>query len=106
MSMHYQPIKANVVADALRRLPMGSIAHVEEERKDLVKDVHRLDLLGIPVMSISDNGATIQNDAELSLVVEVKEKKDSDLILLKLKGAVHQQRVKVFSQGGYSVLRY
>ena len=57
-------------------------------------------------MSISDSGVTVQNGAESSLVVEVKEKQDSDSILLELKGAVNNQRVEVFSQGGYGVLRY
>ena len=38
--------------------------------------------------------------------MDVKEKQDNDLILLELKGAVHHQRVEVFSQGGYGVLRY
>ena len=38
--------------------------------------------------------------------MEVKEKQDSDPILLELKGAVHNQRVEVFSQGGDGVLRY
>ena len=47
MSAHYHPGKDNVVADALSRLSMGSVAHVEEERKDLVKDVHRLACLGV-----------------------------------------------------------
>ena len=31
------------------------------------------------------------------MVVEVKEKQDSDPILLELKGAVHSERVQVFS---------
>ncbi|XP_069152878.1 uncharacterized protein [Solanum lycopersicum] len=82
MSMHYHPCKANVVADALSRLSMGTVAHVEEERKDLVKDVYRLARLGIRLMSISDSGVTVQNGAESSL------------------------RVEVFSQGGDGVLRY
>ena len=85
---------------------MGSVAHVKEERKELVKDVHRLARLGVCLMSISDNGVTIQNRAESFLVVEVKEKLDSDPILLELKGAVHNQRVEVFSQEGDGVLRY
>ena len=38
--------------------------------------------------------------------MEVKEKKDSDPILLELKGAFHNQRVEVFSKGGDGVLRY
>ncbi|WMV32800.1 hypothetical protein MTR67_026185 [Solanum verrucosum] len=41
-----------------------------------------------------------------STVLEVKEKQDSDPIFLKLNGAIHQQRVEVFSQGGDGVLRY
>ena len=45
MRVHYHPGKANVVADALSRLSMGSVAHVEEERKELMKDAHSLDLL-------------------------------------------------------------
>ena len=40
------------------------------------------------------------------MVVEVKEKQDSDPILLELKGAVHNQRVKVFSQRGDGVIHY
>ena len=42
MSVHYHPGKANVVADALSRLFMGSVSHVNEKRLELVKDVHRL----------------------------------------------------------------
>ena len=85
---------------------MGNVAHVEEIRKDFVKDVHRIARLGVRLMSISDSGVTVQNGAESSLVVEVKEKKDSDPIFLELKGAVHNQRVEVFSQWGDGVLRY
>ena len=106
MRVNYHPCKANVVADALSRLSMGSVTHVEEERKEIVKDVHRLARLGVRLMSISNNGVTVQNGAESSLVVEVKEKQDSDPILLELKGAVHNQRVEVFPQGGYGVLCY
>ena len=57
-------------------------------------------------MSISDSGVTLQNGAESSSVVEVKENQESDPILLELKGAVNNQRVEVFSQGGDGVLRY
>ena len=34
MSVHYNSSKENVVADALSRLSMGSVAHVEEEMKE------------------------------------------------------------------------
>ena len=59
MRVHYHPIKVNVVCDALSRLSMGSVAHVEEERKELVKDVHMLVCLRVRLLSISDNGSTI-----------------------------------------------
>ena len=67
----------------------GSVAHVEEKRKELVKDVHRLACLGVCLMSISDSGVTVQNGEESSLVVDVKENQESDLILLELKGEVN-----------------
>ena len=41
MSVLYHPGKANVVADALSRVSMGSVAHVEEGKKELVKEVHK-----------------------------------------------------------------
>ena len=59
MSVHYHPGKANVVADALSRLSMGSIAMLRKKKKELVKDVHRLARLGVRLMSISDSGVTI-----------------------------------------------
>ena len=40
------------------------------------------------------------------MVVEVKEKQDSDPILHELKGEVHRQIVEVFSQMGDSVHGY
>ena len=67
---------------------MGSVAHVEEEKTKPVKDVPKLALLGVHLMRISNNGVTFKNRAKSSFVVEVKENKDSDLILLELKGAV------------------
>ncbi|WMV58676.1 hypothetical protein MTR67_052061 [Solanum verrucosum] len=85
---------------------MGSVAYVEEEKRELAKDVHRIARLGARLMNISYGGVTVQNGAESSLVVDVKEMQDSDPILLELKGAVHNQRVEVFSQRGDGVLRY
>ena len=40
------------------------------------------------------------------MVVEIKEKKVNDQILLELKGAVQNQRVEVFFRGRDGVLRY
>ena len=82
MSVHYHPGKVNVVVDALSRLSIDCVAHVEEKSEELVKDVHRLARLGVRLMNISDSCVTVHNGAESSLVVEVKEKQESDPILL------------------------
>lgn len=47
MSILYHPGKANVVVCAPNRLLMGSTAHVEEEKKEFAKEVHRLEYLGV-----------------------------------------------------------
>ncbi|WMV32978.1 hypothetical protein MTR67_026363 [Solanum verrucosum] len=83
----HKSLPANVVADALSRLSMGSVAHVEEEKKELSKDVHHLDRLGVCLLYSSDGGVIVKNMSESLLVSEVKEKQDSDPILLQLKGA-------------------
>ncbi|WMV42027.1 hypothetical protein MTR67_035412 [Solanum verrucosum] len=79
MNVLYHPGKANVAVDSLNRLSMGSVEHVEK-KKELVKDVHWLAHFRVCLTDTSDGGV--------------------------LKGAVHQQRVEVFSEEGNGVLRY
>ena len=43
-----------MVVDALSRLSMGSTAHVEEVKRELAKDVHRLAQLGVTLMDSTD----------------------------------------------------
>ena len=66
MSVHYHPGKENVVPYGLSRFYMGSVAHVEVERKELVKDVHRIAHLRIRLMIISDDCVTVQNGEKSS----------------------------------------
>ncbi|KAH0693675.1 hypothetical protein KY285_020772 [Solanum tuberosum] len=84
--------KANVVADALNRLSMGSTSYVEEENSELAKDVHKLARLGVRLMDSTEGGIVVMNGAESSLVSEVKEKQDQDPILLELKANIHKQK--------------
>ncbi|WMV14101.1 hypothetical protein MTR67_007486 [Solanum verrucosum] len=67
MNVLYHPDKTNIVANAHSRLSMGSVTHVEEERKEQAKDVHQLARLGICLMSISD-GTPHKKSAENGLV--------------------------------------
>ncbi|WMV45254.1 hypothetical protein MTR67_038639 [Solanum verrucosum] len=52
-------LRANVVAGALSRLSMGSVEHVEEERKELAQDVHRLARLGFGLTDMLNRGVLV-----------------------------------------------
>ena len=45
MSVLYHHDKVNVVVDVLSRMTIGSVSHIDEAKKHLVKDVHRLSRL-------------------------------------------------------------
>ena len=64
----------NMVVDALIRLSIGSITHVEEEKRELSKDIHRISIMGVKLMDSIEGGIVVTNGAESSLVSEVKEK--------------------------------
>ena len=106
MSVLYHPGKANVVADALSRLSMNSVTHIEEEKKELVKDVHRLARLGVRLVDSSDGSVTIRDGSKSSLLEDVKAKQDMDPSLVELKKSVETKVIDSFSKGGDGVLRY
>ncbi|WMV24872.1 hypothetical protein MTR67_018257 [Solanum verrucosum] len=84
MSVLYHPGKANVVADDLSRFSMGSVAHVEHEKNELVRDVHRLARLGVQLVDSTKGGVMVNNGSESSFVMDVKSKQDFDPILMEL----------------------
>ena len=47
ISVLYDPVKTNVVVEALSCTTMSSVSHIDEAPKDLVNDVHRLVRLGV-----------------------------------------------------------
>ena len=59
MSVLYHPSKANVVADTLCRLSIGSVAQVEEGQKKLARDVHCLARLGIRLLYSADGSILV-----------------------------------------------
>ncbi|XP_075080148.1 uncharacterized protein LOC142165509 [Nicotiana tabacum] len=60
-------------ADALSWRSMGSLAHVEADKRTMMKEVHRLANLGVRLLDSEDGGVVLQIRAESSLVAEVKE---------------------------------
>ncbi|XP_070002081.1 uncharacterized protein [Nicotiana sylvestris] len=76
--------KANVVADALSRKSMGSLAHLEADQRPLAREVHRYASLGVRLVDSSEGGVIVRNRAESSLVAEIKEKQYNDPVLGRL----------------------
>ncbi|WP_353805901.1 hypothetical protein, partial [Acinetobacter baumannii] len=72
LNVHYHPCKANVVTDAFNRMSMRSITHVEDEKKELAKEVHRLARLGVQLVDPTSVGVSVHPSSESSLIVEVK----------------------------------
>ena len=56
MNIHFHPGKVNVIDDALKKLIMGSIDHVDDEKKMLVQNVNRLARLGVTFMASTSRG--------------------------------------------------
>lgn len=69
MSVPYHPSKANVVGDAVSCMSMGSVSHVDESRKDLVKHVYRFSQFGVPLVDSPNGGFVVQQNFESYLVV-------------------------------------
>ena len=89
-----------MVADSLSRMTMGSLSHVEEAKKDLVKYVHRLARLGVRLEDSPNGGFMFHHDSESSFVVEVKSKQHLDQPLMELKDLVHGKIDESFSLVG------
>ena len=66
MSSLYHPSKANVVSDALSQMSMVSVAHIEGNKKYLVKDVHRFARLGVPSEDSPIGGFMVHHKSESS----------------------------------------
>ncbi|WMV58815.1 hypothetical protein MTR67_052200 [Solanum verrucosum] len=71
ISVLYHPGKSNVVANALSRSSMGSVAHIKEKKKELVRYVHRLARLGVQLVDSIKGGVMVHNNSESSFVEDV-----------------------------------
>ena len=58
------------------RLSIGSVAHVENDKKEFTRDVYHLARLGVRLLDSSEGSMLVQSSFESSLVSEVKEKQD------------------------------
>ena len=106
MNVHYHPCKDNVVDDDLSRMSVGSTTHVEDEKKELVKDIHRLSRLDVRLVDSSSGGVSVHPSSESSTVVEVKEGQHLDPMLMELKKLVLVKMNESLSLGDDDIHRY
>ena len=63
MSFLYHLHKANVIGDALSHMTMGSVSPIEEAKKDLVKNVHRLARMGVRLEDSPNSGFMVYHNS-------------------------------------------
>ncbi|XP_049391177.1 zinc finger BED domain-containing protein RICESLEEPER 1-like [Solanum stenotomum] len=64
---------------------MGSVAHVDDDIKELARDVHTLARLGVRLVDSDKGGVMVRNSSESSFVSDVKAKQCLDPFLVDLK---------------------
>lgn len=86
MSMKYHPGKANMVVDALSKVSMGSVSHLEDDGKwKLSNEVHRYVRLGVKLNDTGNRGVMVLHGSEYSLIEDLKSKEDLDPTLVEEK---------------------
>ena len=85
---------------------MGSVSHVEVDKRNLVKDVHRLACLDVRLEDFPNGVVVVHHNSKSSVVVVVKSKKQLDPLLIDLKESVIGKMNESFSQGGMVFFRY
>ncbi|XP_070005011.1 uncharacterized protein [Nicotiana sylvestris] len=85
---------------------MGSLAHVEAEKRQLTREIDQLAYLGVHLVDSGNGGIVLQNTAKSSLIAEVKERQYEDPELVKFRERVPQQKKSLLELKGDGVLRY
>ena len=75
MIVLFYPGKPNLVVNSIIRMTLGSKSHVEEAKKDLVKENYRLPRLSVRLENSSNGCFIVYHNFESCLVVKVKSKK-------------------------------
>lgn len=70
----YHPGKANVVADALSRNSVESLAHFRAEKKVMGRELSSLENIGVCTSELDYGGFILQGSSPSSLISQVKEK--------------------------------
>lgn len=78
---------------------MGSVAQIEDEKKELVRVMYRLDRQGILLMVSTKCGVMVHNRSESYFVTDVNSKQEHDTLLVELKESIIKKSIEAFSWG-------
>ena len=106
MSVYYQQSKHNVVAYTLSRLTINNISHIDDEKKELVKDLHQLARLCVRLKDSPNGGFSVHSSSESSFIVDVKANQHVDTLIMEVKDMVFSKLNESFSLSRHGVLRY
>ena len=67
---------------------MGSVSHNDDEKKELVKEVHQLARLGVRLVDTPSGGVSVHSSFESSFVIDAKDKQHLEPVLMELKDLV------------------
>ena len=100
-SILYHPGKDNTMANVLSRVSMGSVSHVDNSKKDIVKEVHRFSYFGVLLEESSKDGFMVIHNSKSSLVIDLKFKKHLDPFLIEFKELVLRKNNELGTKEGY-----
>ena len=103
-SILYHPGKANVVADALSRKSMGSLAHIAKTRRPLISELHELEASGIKFEVKEPSLLLAHVELRSSLLERIKAAQVEDPHLDKIIGEVKKGKVNDFKVDANGVL--
>ncbi|XP_065854728.1 uncharacterized protein [Euphorbia lathyris] len=104
-TIQYHPGKANVVADALSRKSLGSLAHLSVVSRPLISDIHELIDQGVKIEATSE--ALVAHFRVRPILLDrIKVAQQEDPQLCKVRDGVCQGKVQEFVIGDDGVLRY
>ncbi|CAM8905312.1 unnamed protein product [Rhodiola kirilowii] len=102
-TISYHPGKANVVADALSRKSMGSLAHIPDTKRKLARDLSQLQDSGVS-LRVSEKGLIAHLQAVSTLASWIGATQGSDPELRRLCREVREGEHADFSVGEDGIL--
>ena len=76
---------------------MGCVSLTEDEKKELVGDVHRLAHIGVLLMDSTKGSVMVHNGSESSYVMDVNSMQELDPLLVELNESIIRKSIEFFS---------